>query len=127
MARARPVSPLGPLERTIMDVLWENGAVSAVELHRLLSKREVAYTTVTTELVRLVEKKLVSREGRYQTARYRAAIDRERHAEAVVVSAIEGLVGTYGRAAIHGFLDVVGDDPAALAEIRNLLKERNIE
>lgn len=124
MRSVRSPAPLGSLEAAIMDVLWNGGPVSAVELHRALEHRGLAYTTVATELTRLLEKGLVAREGRYATARYRAALGREAHTEAIVSSTIGGLIKTYGRAAIHGFLDVVGDDPEALAEFRKSLAER---
>jgi predicted transcriptional regulator len=50
---------LGPLEREILNIIWELGAASVKEIHdRILSDpdRELAYASVTTVLNRLTQK-----------------------------------------------------------------------
>jgi predicted transcriptional regulator len=59
-------SQLGPLERAVLDVLWQyREAVSVRELHRHFAER-LAYTTLMTTLDRLYKKGLLrrSKEGR---------------------------------------------------------------
>jgi predicted transcriptional regulator len=50
---------LGPLEREILEIVWELGAVTVKDVHdRILSDpdRELAYASVTTVLNRLTQK-----------------------------------------------------------------------
>jgi predicted transcriptional regulator len=50
---------LGPLEQEILEIVWELGAVTVKDIHdRILSDpdRELAYTSVTTVLNRLMQK-----------------------------------------------------------------------
>ncbi len=50
---------LGPLEREILEIIWQLGTATAKQIHdRILTDpdRELAYTSVTTILSRLVQK-----------------------------------------------------------------------
>jgi predicted transcriptional regulator len=56
-----PVPPaLGPLEITVMEILWEHGECSVHDVVPMLS-RPLAYTTVMTTLDRLFKKGLLDR------------------------------------------------------------------
>lgn len=53
---------LGPLEREIMNSIWDTNEVTVREVHsRLKKKRDVAYTTVMTVMARLVGKEFLIR------------------------------------------------------------------
>lgn len=69
----------GELERLVMDVLWDGGEplTPAVVRDRLGPVRPLAYTTVTTILVRLCEKELVQRERVGRAYAYRPLESRE--------------------------------------------------
>src|SRR6267154_3926473 len=57
-------SSLGPLEQRVMAHLWHVGPATVAEVRDALNaaaKRQLAYTTVMTILVRLDEKAYVSR------------------------------------------------------------------
>ena len=99
--------------------------MSLSALHLALSRQsDVAYTTVATELTRLQRKRLVRKTGVYLETRYSAAIEREKFIERFVGDVLAGLVDAHGRAAIHGFVDAIGDDDAALEETLRLITER---
>lgn len=53
-------SPLGRLETTVMEILWEHGASSVRDVSQRLT-RPLAYTTVMTTLDRLYKKGLLHR------------------------------------------------------------------
>jgi len=53
-------SPLGHLENTVMEILWERGASNVRDVSQRLA-RPLAYTTVMTTLDRLYKKGLLDR------------------------------------------------------------------
>ena len=62
----------GELEARVMDVLWEHGAaMTPRDVHEVIttSRRQLAYTTVMTILVRLWEKGMLEREPRGRAIR----------------------------------------------------------
>jgi len=56
-------SKLGPLELTIMKLMWENNLSTVREIYDELSKeRKIALTTVSTTMNRLFKKEFLTRE-----------------------------------------------------------------
>jgi len=56
-------SELGPLELTIMQLMWKNISSTVREIYELLSKeRKIALTTISTTMNRLFKKGLLTRE-----------------------------------------------------------------
>jgi len=119
---------LGPRQASIIEYLWKHGPQSVAELHRGLAEREeIAYTTVFTELSRMLKKGLVAKGnegGTHLDVRYRAALTRESAVSAIVAQTLRSLIAAHGPAAVHGFVDAVADDPGALDELRRLLGKR---
>lgn len=108
-----------------MACLWSEGPLSAVEVHESLSQDEdLAYTTIHTELSRLLEKGLVKKRGRNLDTKYAASMSRDEFLEETVRQTLSDLIGTHGAAAVHGFLDVVSQDEQALAELRRAMERR---
>jgi predicted transcriptional regulator len=120
---------LGTRQASILEYLWAHGPQSVSELHRGLSEREdLAYTTVFTELSRMLKKGLVAKGnegGSHLDMRYRAALSREGVVSSVVAQTLGGLISAHGAAAVHGFVDAVAHDPPALEELRRLLDARS--
>lgn len=80
------MATLGELERSVMDLLWQQPEpLTANELRDLLSLlaashgKELAVTTVLTVLSRLEKKGLVERERDVRPHRYRSVTSREEH------------------------------------------------
>ncbi|MEM8641845.1 MAG: BlaI/MecI/CopY family transcriptional regulator [Cyanobacteria bacterium P01_G01_bin.54] len=70
---------LGPLEREILELLWELGTTTAKAIHdRILANpdRELAYTSVTTVLKRLSNKGWVSRDCQAKVHQWQANTSR---------------------------------------------------
>lgn len=76
--------PLGSLEAEIMEILWRhNGWLTAPEVHQQLNKnRNLAYTTVSTVLIRLWNKHLLERQREGRAQAYCAVMSREEFAAA---------------------------------------------
>jgi predicted transcriptional regulator len=120
---------LGSRQASILEYLWAHGPQSVAALHRGLSKKDdLAYTTVFTELSRMLQKRLVAKSsetGSHLDIRYRPAVTREALVSAFVTETFGGLLAAYGPAAIDGFVDAVAHDVAALRELRRALGARN--
>ncbi len=69
-------SPLGPLEKRLLDALWERGNATVRDLVDG-SCHDLAYTTVMTTLDRLFKKKLLSRQAEGRAFRYEPRFSRE--------------------------------------------------
>lgn len=110
-----------PLERAVLDVLWQSPApVTAAEVARSLAGRPRAATTVLTALDRLRRKGLVSRSDGGRPHRWQAVGNREQAAAAAILdvlrdSADRGLV-------LSRF--VAEADEADVEVLRRALRER---
>lgn len=126
--RADLRSVLGSRQASVIEYLWKHGPQSVADLHRGLSAEgQLAYTTVFTELSRMLKKGLVAKAnegGSHLDVRYQAAVTREALVSAVVAETLGGLIAAHGPAAVHGFVDAVAEDSAALEELRRLLDRR---
>ena len=111
---------LGPRQLAIMERLWTNGSQTPVDLHRTIAAGEpVAYTTIFTELSRLVHKGFVHKVGsEHKSVVYRAVFTREEWVAKTVSSVLGDLMESHGSAAIHGFVELVarGENLDALDE-----------
>ncbi len=111
---------LGPRQLAIMEQLWKHGSQTPVDVHRSIAVGEpVAYTTIFTELSRLVQKGFVQKVGsEHKSVVYRALFTREEWVAKTVSSVLGDLMQSHGSAAIHGFVELVaqGDHLDALAE-----------
>ncbi len=115
----------GRRESKIMEMLWKYGPQSPAELHAALDTADpVAYTTVYTELSRLVKKGFVHKSGRNLDARYQATLPRDTFVQRMVTEVLGGLIGAHGAAAIHGFVALVADDDIALDQLRKVLDNK---
>ena len=68
---------LGPLEREILEIVWELGIVTVKDIHdRILNDpdRELAYASVATILNRLTQKKWLTCNKQERTYLWQAAI-----------------------------------------------------
>jgi predicted transcriptional regulator len=118
---------LGPLERRVMQQLWEHGAQTVGDILERLngaSERKLAYTTVMTILVRLREKGYASRIQTGRTYTYRAAMDEPMLAATVGRRELGRLVDRYGAASLARFAEDLGKSGSPLAaRLRHVAEE----
>lgn len=111
---------LGPLEAELLAVLWRRGGwLSAPELHgELLTTRPLAYTTVSTVLIRLWQKGHLERERDGRAFAYRALHTKEEHTAARMARLLADIDDR--PRALSWFLGFLDADERA--QLRRLLK-----
>lgn len=111
---------LGPLEAELLGALWESGTWrSAPELHDLLAaSRPLAYTTVSTVLIRLWHKGHIERVRDGRAFAYRALRSREQYIAARMAGLLADLEDR--PRALSWFLDFL--EPGERAQLRRLLR-----
>lgn len=120
MAKGRP-SGGGELEGAVMEALWiQEGWLSPGEVHEIVGRsRVLAYNTVLTVLVRLVEKGRLDRRRQGRAHVYQPLQTREQYAasrmEQVLAEASDRPV------ALAKFVEVL--DPDAREQLHRLLDE----
>lgn len=122
---AAEVAVLGSLEAELLAVLWERGGwLSAPEVHEELSSlRPIAYTTVSTVLIRLWHKGHLERVRDGRAYAYRPLHTKEQFAAARMAGLLSGIDDR--PRALSWFLGHLGDDERA--QLRRLLKRDRAE
>ncbi|MBI2778100.1 MAG: BlaI/MecI/CopY family transcriptional regulator [Chloroflexi bacterium] len=99
---------LGPLERRIMERLWQAGPQTVANMVQALNAsagRKLAYTTVMTVLVRLLTKGYVSRRADGRGFRYRAAMDEAGLAALLGHRELRRLIDRFGAESLARFAE----------------------
>lgn len=122
---------LHDLEAEIMDVVWSRGlrefAVSDV-LETLERRRDIAYTTVMTTLVRLHEKGVLERRRDGKRYLYTPRYTREAFVQATVREVLESLGNAAGRDVLALLVETASSaDEAALDELERMIRRRRRE
>lgn len=122
-----PFRPLGQLERSLLERVWERGEVTVRDLHQRYQPR-LAYTTVMTTLDRLYKKGLLQRRKSGRSFCYSPAMSRAQFGEALARHALE-LMLDYAQpapqAVLSSFVNAVSDsDAQLLAELERLVKSK---
>ena len=125
MATRRPALPgLSQSQREIMEIVWDRGEVSAVEVREILStKRDLAKNTVRTLLDRMEEKGWLKHREDGRTYLYSAAQPREASIGQKVLEVVEHVCGGSPEELVTALLDYRGLSPQELKRIRTMLDE----
>jgi predicted transcriptional regulator len=104
--RTGDASPLGELERAVMEVIWRHPqplSVSAVHA-ALPVEAPVVYTTVKTTMERLEEKGILHRTKSGKAYLYRAAVTQEELERRIVSKVLDRLVEQFPQAVASFFV-----------------------
>ena len=125
MATRRPSLPgLSQAQREIMEIVWERGEISAIDVREILSaKRDVAKNTVRTLLDRMEEKGWLKYREDGRTYLYSAAQPREASIGQKVTEVIEHMCGGSPEELVTALLDYRGLTQQELKRIRVMLDE----
>jgi BlaI family transcriptional regulator, penicillinase repressor len=125
MAARHPGLPsLSQAQREIMEIVWERGEVSAVEVREILSpKRDLAKNTVRTMLERMEAKGWLTHREDGRTYLYATAQPREASIGQKVLEVVEHLCGGSPETLVAALLDYRGLRPDELKRIRRLLDQ----
>lgn len=111
---------LGPLERAIMDAVWDRpGDVTVRDLLDVPGARRRAYTTVMTVADRLWRKGLLTRKRDGRAYVYRARVSRDQYVADLVGQVLAGAQDR--RSVLLGF--VRGVSASDREELRKLIRE----
>jgi predicted transcriptional regulator len=115
---------LGELELAVLQAVRSLGEASTGEIHREVKrKRDVAYTSVTTTLYRLVDKDLVSMRRESEKKVFYSIKDGKAY-ERVMSTMMRRMVDTFGAAAISYVLENPGSlTQEEIAELRRMIEK----
>jgi BlaI family transcriptional regulator, penicillinase repressor len=125
MATKRPTLPgLSQSQQEIMEIVWDRGEVSAIEVRDILSKkRDLAKNTVRTLLDRMEEKSWLKHREDGRTYLYSAAQPREASIGQKVLEVVEHVCGGSPEELVTALLDYRGLSQQELKRIRTMLDE----
>jgi BlaI family transcriptional regulator, penicillinase repressor len=110
-------------QREIMEIVWDRGEISAIEVREVLAakKRDLAKNTVRTLLERMEAKGWLNHREDGRTFLYSAAEPREASIGQKVLEVVEHLCGGSPETLVTALLDYRGLRPEELKRIRHLL------
>ena len=123
------MEPLSDVQLAFMRALWAQPGASVVQVKEFLAQegRELAPTTVATQLGRLEKKGLVAHEALGRQYLYRARVSELQVKRSVLERVTEGLFGGDVTALVHQLLE--HDDVSAtdLAEVKRMIVVRELQ
>ena len=119
---------LGELQTEVLEALWREPGLTVNEVEgRLRRRREIAHTTVLTTLDRMHAGGYLLREKKGKAFVYSPRYTREEFERGVAQEVIGALLGQLTGPAISAFVDLVGDDAAALDRLEEVIREKRRE
>jgi predicted transcriptional regulator len=124
-----PNKLLGELETEVMGFMWEIERAPVQHIVQLINRqRPIAYTTVMTVMVHLVDKGLLTRTPERNKYIYQVAQNKDEFLRTASRNMVRSLLHDFGDLAIAGFLvEISKIQPEKLEEIRDLLRAANDE
>lgn len=119
---------LGELEKEIMEVVWISSKPVAVKevLDNLQNKRKIAYTTVMTIMVRLVDKGVLTRKLASSSYLYEPKLSQEKFIAQSVHNIFTSVISTFGReAAAHFIKEIQKLNPQKRKELLKILDKKD--
>ena len=115
---------LSPAQREIMEVIWQQGEVTASQLRQILSQtRKVARNTVRTLLERMEDKGWLKHREAGRTFFYQAARPQHDTIGQKVREIVETICGGSPETLVAALLDYRGLRPDELKRIRQILDQ----
>ena len=119
MAR-KPVPELGPLEFSLLGILWQSGPATAgevLEAYNTQARKPLAYSTVITLLSRMADKRILKVDRERQPFRFSPAVTREQ----LLRQRVRDFVGTFfGGRAVDLAVRLVEEEPLSEESIKQL-------
>jgi predicted transcriptional regulator len=117
-------SDLGPLQRDVLNYIWEHTGCTVRDCrdHLAESGREYAYTTIQTVFDALHRKRMVSRKRAKNAYRYEAAKSRE----GLLAQGMRELLARFGRPepVASSLVDALEGDPQEIHALIEELRQR---
>lgn len=117
---------MSPLEREVMDVVWELKECSTRDVVNKFLKRKLAYTTIATLLQRLFEKGFVNKVGHGIVLSYTPNVSKEVYGKKIAKSFIQTFTSSFGETAIVSFAESIEKLPKEKRDyLLQLLEKQN--
>lgn len=116
---------LGDLESAVMEILWAESAQTVNDVEqRFRGKRDIAHTTVLTTLDRMYRKGYLVREKQAKAFVYSPRYTRDEFERTIAQEVLGALIGHSTETALSTFVDLISDDPGALAQLEAKIREK---
>ena len=121
------IKNIGPLERKILDILWERKEASARQITSILEQKgeRRAYSTIRTIINRLVEKRILGQrmDKKERMYLYTPLISKENLEKSIVHSVIGELLKKFEKSTISYLAEELSDNEKDIEKIRHKLDE----
>jgi predicted transcriptional regulator len=121
------IKNIGPMERKILDILWERKEASARQITSILEQKgeRRAYSTIRTIINRLVEKRILSQrmDKKERMYLYTPLISKENLEKSIVHSVIGELLKKFEKSTISYLAEELSDNEKDIEKIRHKLDE----
>jgi predicted transcriptional regulator len=121
------IKNIGPLERKILDILWEKRDATAREIAYELEKRgdRKAYSTVRTIIRRLVDKKIIAErmDNKEKLYKYIPIITKEQLEKSIVHNVIGELLKRFEKSTISYLSEELSENENDIKKIKQKLDE----
>lgn len=117
---------LGDLEKSVMDILWDKGALTGREVFEEVGREKpLAFTTVLTVMDRLLKKGLIKRVKRGGVFVYTASMSKEDFVRQVSQEVLQGILDISASSAASSFVDILyKTSPEEIERLSKLIDER---
>jgi predicted transcriptional regulator len=121
------IKNIGPLERKILDILWEKRDATAREITYELEKRgdRRAYSTVRTIIRRLVDKNIIAErmDNKEKLYKYIPIITKEELEKSIVHNVIGELLKRFEKSTISYLSEELSENEKDIEKIKQKLDE----
>jgi predicted transcriptional regulator len=116
---------LGELETSVMELLWRDAGLTVNQVEeRLQQRRQIAHTTVLTNLDRMHRKGYLTREKKGKAFVYAPRYTREEFERGLAQEVLGALLGGLGEPVLSTFVELIGEDDAKLERLEELIKRK---
>lgn len=113
---------LGARELAVLECLWRDGSLSALQVQRRMEHTGVRLSTVQSTLERLHRKQLVRRQKHARAYRYSAEIERRELVHSLLRDITREIAGGNVAPVVSGFMEYLAEaDPALQTALSELL------
>lgn len=122
-SKSSPSMMLGTLETEVMYLVWDLGEVTVRDVYRtLLTRREIAYTTVMTIMSNLNRKGLLSRRQQGRAYVYEPVFAKDEFVRAKVSQIVDTMFNQFTEPAITYLVDHMAKvDPKRLSKLEEAI------
>jgi predicted transcriptional regulator len=121
------IKNIGPLERKVLDVLWNKKEATAREICNSLEEKgeRKAYSTVRTIINRLVKKKIITQklDGQERMYIYSPILTKNELEKKIVHSVIEEMLRRFEHSTISYLAEELSDNKKEVEKIKRKLTE----